>query len=122
MSDKVYIFDEIVVAEADGARLRKAYLAEYAPSARARGMTLEGAWRSPPVELEGRAMVLHFLWSVPDVGAWWAMRLGAARADASQDVPIAGNEDKLRWWRFVDNIAISRKRSFMRDLEEAGDV
>ena len=122
MSDKVYIFDEITVAEADCARLRKAYLEDYAPSARARGMTLEGAWRSPPVVLADRAMTLHFLWSVPDVGAWWAMRLGAARADPTQDVPIARSDDKLRWWQWVDAIAISRKRSFMRDLEGAGDV
>jgi hypothetical protein len=122
MSDKVYIFDEITVSEGEGARMRKAYLDDYAPSARKRGMTLEGAWRSPPVELEDRAVTLHFLWSVADVGAWWAMRLGAARADPSQDVPLASNADKLRWWQWVDNIAISRKRTFMRDLEETSDV
>lgn len=123
MSDKVYIFDEIVVAQAEVAGLHRAYLDRYAPAARARGMVLEGAWRSPPIELEGRAMTLHFMWSVPDVAGWWGMRLGTARANPELDVEIEGDEAKLAWWRFVDAIAISRKRTFLVDLEEgAGDV
>lgn len=119
MSDKVYIFDEIVVAEEESATLRQAYMERYAPSARARGMTLEGAWRSPPVVLAGRAMTLHFLWSVPDVGAWWGMRLGTARANPDNDVEIEGDDEKTGWWRHVDAVAISRKRTFMLDLEGA---
>lgn len=122
MSEKVYIFDEIVVAQPNGARLRAAYLDDYVPIARMRGMTLEGAWTSPPCELPDRTMALHFLWSVPDVGGWWAMRLGAARANSTLDAPIDGDEEKVRWWAFVDNLAISRKRTFMRDMAEAVDV
>jgi hypothetical protein len=122
MSDKIYVCDEIVVGQGEIVRLRAAYFERYAPSARARGMTLEGAWVSPPVELPGRAMTLHFLWSVPNVGAWWAMRLGSARAGSDLDVPIDGDAEKQCWWQFVDTIAHSRKRTFMREIAEAADV
>jgi hypothetical protein len=122
MSDKVYIFDEIVVAQQDYGELRAAYLDQYVPSARLRGMTLDGAWSSPPIELPNRAMTLHFLWSVPDVSAWWAMRLSSARTQADLDVPIDGDEEKRRWWQYVDNMAISRKRTFMRDIPAGADV
>lgn len=122
MSDRVYIFDEIVVAQHGHRVLRAAYLDRYVPSARLRGMTLEGAWTSPPIELPDGVMTLHFLWSVPDVSAWWAMRLGAARAQSDLDVPIDGDEEKRLWWQYVDNIAVSRKRTFMRDIAEDADV
>jgi hypothetical protein len=113
VSEKVYILDEIVVHQAESARLRAAYMEQYAPSARHRGMTLEGAWRSPPIELTGRMTTLHFLWSVPNVGGWWGMRLGAARANPDLDVPIDGDQEKTEWWSFVDSVAASRKRTFM---------
>lgn len=112
MSDKVYIFDEIVVAQRDYDEMRAAYLDRYAPSARLRGMTLAGAWSSPPIKLPDRAMTLHFLWSVPDVTAWWAMRLGTPTDD----------DEKRLWWQYVDNTAVSRKRTFMQDIAEGADV
>lgn len=116
MSGKIYVLDEIVIQHSQSARLHDAYIAEYAPAARARGMHLESAWRSPPVELADRPMTLRFLWSVPDIAGWWRMRLGAARADPGLDVEIEGDDQKTQWWRFVDSIAISRKRIFMVDL------
>lgn len=79
-------------------------------------MHLEGAWRSPPIEIADRSATLHFLWSVPDVGGWWAMRLGKARANTELDVGIEGDVEKTNWWRFVDSVAVSRKRKFMVDL------
>jgi hypothetical protein len=122
MSDKVYIFDEIEAAQPVAVRLREAYLARYVPIAKASGMTLEGAWTSPPIELADRALTLHFMWSVADVAAWWAMRLGAARADPENDVPLDGHEEKTNWWAWVDAIAITRKRTFLRDIAEVADV
>jgi hypothetical protein len=117
LSRKIYIFDEIVVAHTHLAQLRSAYLEQYAPAARARGMTLEGAWRSPPIDLPDRASTLHFLWSVPNVGAWWRMRAGA-RATGDLDAPAENPEDKARWWKFVDSIAERRKRTMMTDAGE----
>jgi hypothetical protein len=117
MSDKIFILDEIVVPEGQSAKLREAYFTRYAPSARARGMSLEGAWRSPAIALVERHCTLRFLWSVPDVAGWWAMRLGAARANSALDVPIDGGDEKLAWWAYVDSIATERKRTFMVDIE-----
>jgi hypothetical protein len=116
MREKIYIFDEIVVHEAQAPALRDAYLQRYMPAAQARGMQLEGAWRSPPVTVEGRQSTLHFLWSVADVSAWWRIRLGAKRASPDLDVAIEGDTDKGSWWRYVDSVAISRKRTFMVDV------
>jgi hypothetical protein len=117
LSRKIFVFDEIVVPHTQLERLRRAYLDEYAPGARARGMTLEGAWRSPPIDLPDRASTLHFLWSVPNVGAWWRMRAGA-RATGDLNAPPESHEDKARWWSFVDSIAVSRKRTIMTDAGE----
>jgi hypothetical protein len=119
--DKIYILDEIVVPQADCAVLSAAYIERYAPSARARGMTLEGRWRTPPIELAGREMTLFYLWSVAGPGEWWGMRLGQARANPDLDVAIEGDEEKTRWWRWVDGIATSRKRSFLVDQPGAAD-
>ena len=105
MSDKVYICDEITVQEGRSAALSDAYLGQYAPAARERGMTLEGAWRSPALAVEGRLATLHFLWSVPDVAAWWGMR--------------HSDDNKASWWGFVDSVAQSRKRTFMREIAGA---
>jgi hypothetical protein len=116
VSDKIYILDEIGVDHGNSVLLRDAYLQRYVPAAKARGMRLEGAWRTPPIELPDRLTTLHFLWSVPDVGGWWRMRLGAARVNLDPDAGIEGSEDKLSWWSFVDSIASSRKRSFMVEL------
>lgn len=102
MPDRIYVYDEIAVPHTRWKQLRGAYLEQYVPGARARGMTLEGAWRSPPIDLPDRASTLHFLWSLPDAAAWWKMRLDAI-------------EEKTRWWSFVDSIAVSRKRTVMID-------
>jgi hypothetical protein len=118
MSNKIYILDEIVVQQMRAVDLRDAYMKRYVPAARARGMCLEGAWRSPPVEIEERLSTLHFLWSVADVATWWQMRLGAKRATPELDGAIEGDTDKSSWWRYVDSVAISRKRTLMIDACE----
>jgi hypothetical protein len=122
MSDKIYILDEIVVRQADRASLATAYMRDYVPSAQLRGMTLEGSWLTPPIELPGREITLFYLWSVAGPAEWWGMRLGQARANPELDVQIEGDEEKTRWWRWVDDRVISRKRRFMVDQPEAGDV
>ena len=113
MADEIYIFDQIVVETSKSDQLCARYMRDYAPDARSRGMTLQAAWRSPPVEIPGRSVTLHFLWSVVGVSAWWQMRLGASRADPNLDVAVEGDDGKLAWWRLVDSIALSRNRTFM---------
>jgi hypothetical protein len=118
---KIYILDELVVRQADRAGISAAYSKEYIPSAQLRGMTLEGSWLTPPIELPGREMTLFYLWSVAGPGEWWGMRLGQARANPDLDVQIEGDEEKTRWWRWVDDRVISRKRRFMVDQPGAGE-
>jgi hypothetical protein len=116
LADEIYIFDEIVVEASQSAQLAAHYMRDYAPDARSRGMSLRAAWRSPAVEIPGRNVTLHFLWSVAGVGAWWQMRLGASRANPDLDVEVEGDDAKLLWWRWVDSIAVSRNRTFMVDV------
>jgi hypothetical protein len=116
LADEIYIFDEIVVDTAQSESLAARYMQDYAPDARSRGMTLRAAWRSPAVEIPGRSVTLRFLWSVAGVGAWWQMRLGASRANPDLNVAVEGDDAKLGWWRWVDSIATSRKRTFMVDV------
>jgi hypothetical protein len=68
------------------------------------------------------AYLARYVPIVADVAAWWAMRLGAARADPENDVPLDGHEEKTNWWAWVDAIAITRKRTFLRDIAEVADV
>ena len=117
MSDRIFVLDEIEVVAAHSAELRKAYIERYMPSARARNMCFEGAWRTPAIDLPDRPTILFFLWSVAGPAEWWGMRLGTARANPDLDVAIEGDEEKTRWWGFVDSIATSRKRTFMIDVE-----
>jgi hypothetical protein len=113
VSAKIYIFDELEVQEERYAEIKGRYLSAYVPSAKSRGMRLEKVWRSPPVALEGRAATLHILWSVAGTAEWWKMRLGTARANPDLDVPIDGDEEKDRWWRYVDAVVLRRSRTLM---------
>ncbi len=111
MSDRVYILDEIVVRPGCARTYRDRYLTDYAPGARGRGMHLESVYLTPPLELQEQSNTLHFLWSVADVAAWWAMRLGGG------DRPFdpAGTE-KVGWWLEAEELTVSRRRSVMIDF------
>ena len=102
----IYILDEVEPKPGGVEAYRRAYLMEYAPAARGRGMTLEAVRLSPPVELAEGGNTLSFLWSVPDVKAWWAMRLG-------------GEADKAAWWTRSAELATARSRRYFTDLSQA---
>jgi hypothetical protein len=101
---KVYILDEVQPNPGGVEAYRAAYLAQYAPKARERGMTLEAVRLAPPVELAQGGNTLSFLWSTPDVKAWWAMRLG-------------GEADKAAWWTRSAELPVSRTRRYFTDLD-----
>ena len=100
---KIYILDEVKPKPGGVEAYRAAYLAEYAPGARARGMTLEAVRLDPPVELPDGGNTLCFLWSVPDVQAWWKMRIGS-------------DPEKGAWWARSDELSLSRARRYLSDL------
>ncbi|RVT90866.1 hypothetical protein [Sphingomonas crocodyli] len=75
---KITITDIIDAAPGRAAEVHKAYMDDYAPTARARGMELEQALISPPIYLTGQSNRLTFVWSVPDTAGFWKARLGGA--------------------------------------------
>ena len=102
---KIYILDEIEPRPGLLDAYRREYLADYAPAARERGMTLESVRMSPPVRLPDGGNRLHFLWSVPDLTGWWRMR-------------FAGEADKQRWWARSSELAVARSRRFLTDADD----
>lgn len=82
---------------------RDAYLSDYAPSARERGMTLEAVLLSPPLLLAEGGNCLTFVWSLEDAAAFWAMRFAAYGA-------------KQTWWEEGAQMARRQTRTFHADF------
>lgn len=98
---KVYVVDELVAKPGDGRALLDAYMADYAPGARARGMTLEQVLVSPPLWADDQPNTLTITWSVAGAAGWWAMRL-AAGADPGA----------VAFWKAAAERLVSRARRF----------
>ena len=100
---EIRILDQVVVKPGHAAAYRDAYHAEYVPLARARGMTLLSSSRAPVADIEGEPVTLFFWWSVPDVRAWWAMR-------------VRDTDAKADWWAGAASLTIDRRRFFLSDF------
>lgn len=98
----IHILDEIVVRPGLADAYRDAYIAEYAPLAKARGMTLVSLLRTPVAEIAGAPATFFIHWTVPDARAWWAMRV--------RDI-----DAKTDWWAGAAAMTISRRRLFLSD-------
>ena len=101
MSAPVYVVDELVARPGEGKAVLDDYLERYAPSAKARGMTLGQVLVSPPVWLDDQSNTITITWTVPGAEGWWGMRL-AASADSGVEA----------FWDAADARLLSRKRSF----------
>lgn len=84
------------------------YLAEYAPGARTRGMTLQRVLVSPPIWFEDQSNTITITWSLPTAQAWWEMTW-QGRPD-----PSLG-----QWWNGMAHLIAERSRSV---AAEATDV
>ncbi|WP_181428136.1 hypothetical protein [Mycolicibacterium moriokaense] len=74
MSDgEVYVIDRVVTCPGRAREFVDRYLAEYAPGARARGMTLRDVLVSPPIWFDDQANNVTITWSLPSAQAWWEM-------------------------------------------------
>lgn len=72
----VFVIDRVVTRPGCARRFVDTYLAEYAPGARERGMTLHDVLVSPPIWFdasEGQVNTVTITWTLPDVRAWWEM-------------------------------------------------
>ncbi len=107
---KVYVIDRVVTRPGCARRFVDTYLAEYAPGARERGMTLRDILVSPPLwfgESDDLANTITVIWTLPGVQAWWEMTW-QARPD-----PALG-----AWWSRVGELVHERSRSFAAAVDD----
>jgi hypothetical protein len=97
----ITVQDRIDVAPEQLPRLRAMLRERYLPGALARGLRLEEELVSPPLVLADQCNTLWLRWSLPDAGAFWAMRF------RSGDPAVAA------FWREVDAFVIARERCFL---------
>jgi hypothetical protein len=96
----VYVIDRVVTQPGCARTFVDCYLAEYAPSARERGMTLRDILVSPPVWFTDQGNTVTITWQLPSARAWWEMTW-KGRPD-----PKVG-----QWWAGVDELIAQRSRS-----------
>lgn len=96
----VYVIDRVVTKPGQARTFVDRYLAEYAPGARARGMTLEHILVSPPIWFEDQANTVTVTWTLPGPLAWWQMTW-KGRPD-----PALG-----QWWSEIAELVQERSRS-----------
>ncbi|MCB1630230.1 MAG: Dabb family protein [Pseudomonadales bacterium] len=90
--------DRIEVPAHALAQLRALVHQSYLPGALARAMTLGDESVSPPLRLTHGDATLWLRWTLPDLGAWWAMRVAA------------GDPAVAAFWTQIDAIASARER------------
>ena len=107
----VFVIDRVVTRPGCARRFVDAYLSEYAPGARERGMTLRDVLVSPPIwfdDASEQVNTITLTWTLPSAQAWWQMTW-RGRPD-----PTLGH-----WWSQISELVQERSRSF---AAAAGDV
>jgi hypothetical protein len=100
-SGEVFVIDRVRTQPGCARRFVDAYLAEYAPGARERGMALRDVLVSPPIWFDDAVNVVTITWVLPDAQAWWEMTW-KGRPD-----PKLGE-----WWSRISELIVERSRSF----------
>lgn len=111
---EVFVIDRVVTKPGRAREFIDAYVAEYAPGARARGMSLRNILVSPPIWYATEPNTVTITWALPSPQAWWEMTW-KGRPD-----PGLG-----AWWDDVDELIIERDRSAAAaydDVERLCDV
>lgn len=106
---EVFVIDRVVTRPGCARQFVDAYLTEYAPGARERGMALRDVLVSPPIWFDDEHVnTITITWTLPDAQAWWEMTW-KGRPD-----PALG-----QWWARIGDLVAERSRSF---AAAAGDV
>jgi hypothetical protein len=108
MTEQVYVIDLVITRPGCAKTFVDTYLAEYAPGARQRGMTLRDVLVSPPIWFDDQPNTVTITWSLPSPQDWWEMTW-QGRPDATLGA----------WWAGVGDLIRSRTRSV---AASAGDV
>jgi len=111
---RVFVIDRVVTKPGCAKTFIDAYLAEYAPGARTRGMTLCDILVSPPIWLEDQSNTVTITWTLPSPRAWWEMTW-KGRPD-----PALGE-----WWSRIGELVAERSRSVATasdDVDGLSDV
>ncbi|HUE34207.1 MAG TPA: hypothetical protein VMQ38_15315 [Mycobacterium sp.] len=104
---QVFVIDRVITRPGCARRFIDNYLAEYAPGARDRGMTLRDVLVSPPIWFDDQVNTVTITWTLPDVQAWWEMTW-KGRPD-----PALGE-----WWSRVGELVRERSRSFAATVDD----
>lgn len=107
----VYVIDRVVTRPGCARRFVDAYLAEYAPGARRRGMTLGDVLVSPPIWFDDDVNTVTITWTLPNVQAWWEMTW-QSRPDAAL----------AEWWSRIGELVVERSRSFAASAHDVDDL
>jgi hypothetical protein len=97
---EIYIIDRVITRPGCARKFVDCYLAEYAPGACERGMTLRDVLVSPPIWFDDRSNTVTITWSLPSAQAWWEMTW-KGRPD-----PTLG-----LWWDGIGELVEERTRS-----------
>ena len=97
---RVFVIDRVVTRPGCARRFVDIYLAEYAPGARSRNMTLRDVLVSPPIWFEDQPNTVTITWTLPSAQAWWEMTW-KGRPD-----PALGE-----WWSQIGELVAERSRS-----------
>ena len=68
--EKIYILDEVTAQPGKAQEFLRLYMAEFAPAARERGMTLEFTWTTPAMWLDDQSNMLFLIWSCKGAPGW----------------------------------------------------
>jgi hypothetical protein len=104
----IYVLDRITLKPGRLREYRELLERSYLPGARARGLELVGLFATPPLELDDASNELLALWSLPDLAAFWRVRM---RAVADPGVE--------RFWRESEAFILTRERRYLCRLDEA---
>ncbi|MGV0717073.1 hypothetical protein ABQE93_16865 [Mycolicibacterium sp. XJ662] len=111
---EVFVIDRVVTRPGCARRFVDAYLADYAPGARDRGMTLRSVLLSPPIWFQDQPNTVTVTWTLPSPQAWWEMTW-KGRPD-----PSLG-----QWWDGIAELVVARTREVAAaaaDVDGLGDV
>jgi hypothetical protein len=97
---RVFVVDRVITRPGCARKFVDRYLAEYAPGARERGMTLRDILVSPPVWFSDQTNTVTITWQLPSARAWWEMTW-KGRPDPSIGL----------WWADVEELIAERSRS-----------